>query len=114
MKKPVLKVAYVGNKADVCGGWPGHGFSNDAACREYSREFQAMGRELGIEIDLADAMITDCVSATRFIEAAKAQHPDALMIMPMGIFGIWTRAETIFAALDLPTLVFTPIGRQPR
>ena len=109
-KPPVLKVAYVRNKADVCGGWPGHGFSNDAACREYSQKLQAMGRELGIEIDLADAMITDQAGATRFVEAAKAQHPDALMIMPMGIFGIWTRAETIFAALDLPTLVFTPIG----
>jgi len=109
-KPPVLKVAYVRHAAAVCGGWPGHGFNNDAACNEYSQKLQALGQELGIEVDLADATITDDTGTARFIEAAKAQHPDALMILPMGIFSLWDRAGKIFAALDLPTLVFTPIG----
>ncbi|MBM3891326.1 MAG: twin-arginine translocation signal domain-containing protein [Verrucomicrobia bacterium] len=109
-KLPVVKVAYVRHAAAVCGGWPGHGFNNDTACREYSQKLQVMGQELGVEINLADAMVTDEAGAARFIEAAKAQRPDALMILPMGIFNPWARAEKIFAALDLPTLVFTQIG----
>lgn len=109
-KPPVLKVGYVRHAAAVCGGWPGHGFNNDTACREYSQKLQALGHELGMEIDLADATITDDAGAGRFIEAAKAKRPDALLILPMGIFSLWARAEKIFAALDLPTLVFTQIG----
>jgi hypothetical protein len=109
-KPPVLKVGYVRHSQAVCGGWPGHGFNNDTACDEYSQKLQAMGKELGVEIDLADAMITDDAGAGRFIEAAQAQHPDAVMIVPLGIFSMWDRANRIFAALPLPTLVFTPIG----
>jgi hypothetical protein len=45
------------------------------------------------------------------IVGAKAQRPDALMILPIGIFTMWKRANRIFDALkDIPTLVFSPIG----
>jgi hypothetical protein len=109
-KPPVLKVAYVRHAAALAGGWPGHGFNNDTACREYSQKLQALGSELGITIDLADAMVTDDAGAARWIQAAKTQRPDALLIVPMGILSLWARANKIFAALDLPTLVFTQIG----
>lgn len=109
-KPPVLKVAYVRHPAAVCGGWPGHGFNNDTACREYSQRLEAMGKELGVEVDLSDATLVDEAADARFIRSAKTRRPDALMVLPMGIFSPWTRAEKIFAALDLPTLVFTQIG----
>ena len=54
-KPPVLKVGYVRHAAAVCGGWPGHGFNNETACKEYSRKLQAMGNELGVKIDLAES-----------------------------------------------------------
>lgn len=109
-KPPVLKVGYVRHARAFAGGWPGHGFNNDTACTEYSQKLQAMGKELGVEIDLADAMIADEAGAGRFIEAAQSQPPDALLILPMGIFSMWERANRIFEALKLPTLVFTQIG----
>jgi hypothetical protein len=109
-KPPLVKVAYVRYAQAVCGGWPGHGFNNDTACKEYSRKLQAMAKELGVEIDLADAMVTDDAGAERFIQAAQRQRPDALMILPMGIYAMWDRANRIFQALKLPTLVFTQIG----
>ncbi|UCE46253.1 MAG: hypothetical protein JSW47_11580, partial [Phycisphaerales bacterium] len=63
------------------------------------------------QIDLADAMITDDAGAEWFIKAAKAQKPDALMIIPIGIFSMWARANRIFGVLkDIPMLVFSPIG----
>ncbi|MFH1264419.1 MAG: twin-arginine translocation signal domain-containing protein, partial [Planctomycetota bacterium] len=104
-KKPaVLKVGYVRHPQGVCGGWPGHGFNNDVACKGYSEKLQAMGKELGVTIDLADATITDDAGAEQFIKAAQGQRPDALMILPMGIFSPWDRANRIFEALKLPTL----------
>ena len=110
-KKPaVVKVGYVRHPQGVCGGWPGHGFNNDTACKEYSEKLQAMGKELGVTIDLADAKIVDNAGVERFVKAAKDQKPDALMILPMGIYSMWARANRIFDALDLPTLVFTQIG----
>jgi len=109
-KPPVLKVAFVRHSQAVCGGWPGHGFNNDDACKEYSRKLAAMGTELGITVDLADATITDDAGIGRFVKAAEAQRPDALMVFPMGIFSLWDRANRIFDALELPTLVFTQIG----
>ena len=110
-KKPaVVKVGYVRHPGAVAGGWPGHGFNNDVACKRYSEKLRAMGEELGVTIDLAEAQITDEAGIERFIEAAKAQKPDALMIFPMGIFTMWARANRIFDALDLPTLVFSQIG----
>jgi len=110
-KPPVLKVGYVRHAQTSGGGWPGHGFNNDTACKEYSQKLQEMGKELGVAIDLADAMITDDAGAERFIKAAKAQRPDALMVLPIGIFSMWVRANRIFDALkDIPTLVFSPIG----
>ena len=109
-KPPVLKVGYVRHAQAFAGGWPGHGFNNDTACTEYSQRLQALGKELGVEIDLADATITDDAGAERFITAARSQPPDALLILPMGIFSMWDRANRIFDALQLPTLVFTQIG----
>ena len=109
-KPPVLKVGFVRHPWAVSGGWPGHGFNNDDACNEYSQKLQAIGAELGVRIDLDDAKITDDAGAERFIKAAKAGRPDALMILPMGIFSMWDRANRIFNALELPTLVFTQIG----
>ena len=109
-KPPVLKVGYVRHGEGAGGGWPGHGFDNDVACKEYSQKLQAMGKELGVVIDLGEATITDDAGAERFIKAAKAQRPDALMILPIGIFSMWARANRIFDALELPTLVFSQIG----
>ena len=109
-KPPVLKAAYLRHAAAVTRGWPGHGFNNDDACREYSEKLQAMGRELGIEVDLADAMVTDDASVARFIEAAQAERPDALMIAADGHLQPLDPGREIFAALEMPTLVFTPIG----
>ena len=109
-KPPVLKVGYVRHAQAFAGGWPGHGFNNDTACHEYSQKLQALGKELGVEIDLADATITDDADAERFITAARSQWPDALLILPMGIFSMSKLANRIFDALQLPTLVFTQIG----
>jgi len=109
-KPPVVKVAFVRHRQAVCGGWPGHGFNNDAACKEYTEKLEAMGRELGVTVDLADAAIVDDAGVERFIKAAQGQNPDALMILPMGIFSMWQRANRIFDALDMPKLVFTQIG----
>jgi hypothetical protein len=109
-KPPVLKVGYVRHPQARGGGWPGHGFDNDVACKQYSEKLRAMGKQLGVTIDLADAMIPDEPGVERFINAAKAQKPDALLVLPIGIFTMWDRANRIFDAVKIPTLIFSQIG----
>jgi len=109
-KAPMVKVAYVRHARAEGRGWPGHGFNNDTACERYTRKLREMGKQLDVEIDLTHATITDDAGAQRFIKAAKAENPDALMVMPMGIFSLWDQANKIFDAVKLPTLVFTQIG----
>jgi len=112
-KKPaVVKVAFLRHPAPYSGGWPGHGFNNDVACKTYSEKLSAMGRELGMTIDLADAHVpfTDEAAIDRFIAAVKAQKPDALLLCPMGIYAPWDKANKVLAATKLPALVFTQIG----
>ena len=106
---PVIKVGYLRYPGAVGGGWPGHGFNNDVACKEYSEKLQKMGRELGVTIDLADAAITDEPGVERFIAAAQAQKPDALLISPIGL-GQWDRAEKVLVSTGIPALVFSHIG----
>jgi len=111
-KPPVVKVGYLRHPAAHAGGWPGHGFNNDTACKLYSEKLQAMGKELGIRIDVADANVpfNDAAAVARFIATVKAQKPDALLICPIGIFTPWAQADKVIAATGLPTLVFTQIG----
>ena len=112
-KKPaVVKVAFLRHPAAYFGGWPGHGFNNDAACKTYSEKLSAMGKDLGVTIDLASAHVpfTDEAAIDRFIAAVKAQKPDALLVCPMGIYAPWDKANKVLAATKLPALVFTQIG----
>jgi hypothetical protein len=107
---PLVKVGYIRHAAAVGHGWPGHGFNNDDACKEYSEKLQKLGQELGLRIDVADAKIITDADVDRFIAAAKDQKPDALILCPIGIFSPWDKANRILAATSRPTLIFTHIG----
>lgn len=112
-KKPaVVKVAYIRHPGPFSGGWPGHGFNNDLACKQYTEKLQAMGKELGVTMDLSGSHVpfNDEAAVKRFIASVQAEKPDALLLVPLGIFTPWDRANQVIAATKLPTLVFTPIG----
>jgi hypothetical protein len=112
-KEPaVVKVGFLRNPAPLSGGWPGHGFNNDVACKEYAEKLGAMGRGLGVAIDLDDAGVpfTDEAAVDRFIAAVQAKKPDALILCPIGIFTPWKKAGKILEAIRLPTLIFSQIG----
>jgi hypothetical protein len=112
-KEPaVVKVGFLRNPAPLSGGWPGHGFNNDVACKEYAEKLGAMGRELGVAIDMAGAEVpfNDEAAVNRFIAAVQAKRPDALLLCPIGIFTPWEKAGKILEATKLPTLIFSQIG----
>lgn len=111
-KPPVVKVGYIRHPGPYSGGWPGHGFNNDTACKQYTEKLQAMGKELGVEIDVADANVSfnNESAVDHFIAAVKAQEPDVLLLCPIGIYAPWDKANKVIAATGLPTLVFTQIG----
>ena len=111
-KPPVVKVGYLRHPGPYSGGWPGHGFNNDTACKQYTEKLQAMGKELGVRIDVADASVpfNNDAAVDRFIAAVKAQKPDALLLCPIGIYVPWDKANKVIAATGLPTLIFTQIG----
>ncbi len=109
-KKPArVKVGYLRSAGAWGGAWPGHGYNFNVACKQYSEKLEEMGNELGVQIDLSDSKITDDAGVGRFINAVKAQKPDAQLICPIGL-GQWRRARKIIDSTGIPTLVFSPIG----
>jgi hypothetical protein len=112
-KKPaVVKVGYIRHPGPYSGGWPGHGFNSDTACKQYTEKLLAMGKELGVQIDVADADVpfNNEAAVDRFIATVKAQKPGALLLCPIGIYAPWDKANKVIAAARLPTLIFTQIG----
>jgi hypothetical protein len=112
-KRPaVVKVGFIRHPGKFAGGWPGHGFDNDLACKRYSEKLQALGKELGLVVDLADSYIPvgEPAATDRFIAAVAKGQPDALLLCPIGIFTPWDRARKILDSCRLPTIIFTQIG----
>jgi hypothetical protein len=111
-KKPaVVKVGFIRARGAFSSCWPGHGYNFDSHCEEYVRGLQKLGKELGMNLVVgADAMLCDGQPLTRFIEAAKAEKPDALLLAPIGIWR-WQRVDEILKAVgNVPTLLYSPIG----
>lgn len=111
-KPPVVKVGFLRSRGPGPGSWPGHGFNVEAACKDWTAKLQKMGQELGVQLALgAECAVYDDADAARFMGALKTDKPDALLLVPLGIFYRWDVAKKIVAENPgVPTLLFSYIG----
>lgn len=111
-KKPaVVKVGYLRPRGSRAGGWPGHGYDVNKSCKEYTTKLEAMGKELGMQVAIGpESAVYDDAAAGKFVASAKAEKPDAILLVPIGL-GRWGPAYRIVGQVaGTPALVFSPVG----
>ena len=111
-KKPaVVKVGYLRPRGARAGGWPGHGYDVNANCREYSAGLEKLGKELGMRIEAGPAAaLYGQAEIAKFVASVKAEKPDAILLVPIGL-GRWGQAQRILGeARGIPALIFSHIG----
>jgi hypothetical protein len=111
-RPPVVKVGFLRPRGSSAGAWPGHGFNVDTHCTEWTTKLKKMGEELGVQAAIgADSELVDDPAVARFVAAAKADRPDAIVLVPLGIFHRWDVAKKMVAELaGTPALLFSYIG----
>jgi len=111
-KRPAtVKLGIIRPRGPYSSCWPGHGYNHDTHCAEYLSRLKQLGKELGMNLAIGpDAVLYEGEPLKPFVEATKAQKPDALLLLVLSQW-LWQKADQALKALgDLPTLIFSPIG----
>lgn len=107
---PTINAAFVRRKEDYGMLWPGAIFDGKKAMETYTAEILKAGKELGVKINLRKEPIFSLAEADEWIESAKKEKVDGLLVV------VLDRQQhswpTVAKAADsgIPAVVFTPIG----
>ena len=89
--------------------WPGSTFDAEGRQAQYTARLRALEASLGMRIAVEPQALDEDASVTRFINAVKAEPPDALFLVPLKK-GHWPHITRIVAETKLPTIVLAPLG----
>jgi len=89
--------------------WPGSTFDAEGRQAQYTARLRTLEASLGMRITVEPQALDENDSVTRFINAAKAELPDALFLVPLKK-GHWPHVTRIVAETKLPTIVLAPLG----
>lgn len=90
-------------------GWPGTAYDLESHQKEYLGKLQESGRTLGIEILLEPTPIQNEAGVTAFIQKAKDQRPDGLLVI-LQHMSCWKWVGRVQKEADTPLIIFSPIG----
>jgi hypothetical protein len=89
--------------------WPGSTFDAEGRQAQYVGKLQMLEGSLGMRIAVERQPLDENDSVTRFVNAVKAQPPDALFLVPLKK-GHWPHVTRIVEETKLPTVVLAPLG----
>lgn len=107
---PTLQAAFVRRKEDYGMWWPGQVYDGEAALKMYREQILTTGQELGMKIDLRPAPIYSIEEANQWIDQAKAEKPDGLMVVTLDRQRHAWPTVNLAQDTGIPTVVFSPIG----
>lgn len=107
---PVVNAAFVRRKEDYGILWPGAIFDGKKALESYTSDIQNASRELGIKINLRKEPIYSLAEAEEWIESAKKDKVDGLLVVLLDRQQHAWQTASRAADSGIPTVVFTPIG----
>jgi len=88
-------------------GWPGAAYPVDKYEKEYSKEAECIGSEIGVNVKFAETACDD-EGVAKFIEALRRDPPDGVLVIPLSM-GMWELVDKLTSA-GIPTVVFAPVG----
>lgn len=108
--KPKIKAAFVRRREEYGMWWPGAVYNGNAARKKYTEELRKASKELNLQVDLRPQPIYSKAEAAAWIEAAKEEKVDAILVL------LQDRQQhswpTAYMAADsgIPTIIHTPLG----
>jgi hypothetical protein len=90
-------------------GWPGTAYDLEGHQKEYLGKLQESGVKLGIELSVEANPVQDETALTALLDRVKEQRPDGLLVI-LQHMACWSWVEKIAAEVQVPLLVFSPIG----
>ncbi|HID76507.1 MAG TPA: hypothetical protein EYP56_10975 [Planctomycetaceae bacterium] len=103
-----IKAAVVRVKPPYWLGWPGTSYDLEGHRKEYEAAFQEMARKTEVTLQMAPKPIEEPEKVTPWIEQAKAEKADAMLVHLQHIH-CWRWLDPIKKA-GIPTIIWAPIG----
>jgi len=89
--------------------WPGSGFDAEGQHREMARKIEAIARGLGVRAVVEEKALTGADSVGGFIERAKAEPTDGLLLIPFKK-SEWGSVKRIIEETKFPSIVYAVLG----
>lgn len=89
-------------------GWPGTSYDLEGHRREYSEQFAAAAKRVGVVLDEVAQPLENDQAVDAFAQRLAAEKPDAALVSLQHL-GVWHWADRI-AGAGVPTIIFAPIG----
>lgn len=89
--------------------WPGSSFDAEGHQRQYLAKIKAMGRELGMRIQMDEKPLDGEPDVAGFIARAKQARPDGLLLIPFKK-GHWGHVTRIVEETKIPAVVLATLG----
>lgn len=90
-------------------GWPGTAYDLEGHQQEYLGKLQESGGKLGIELSVEASPVQEEAALTALLNRVKEQRPDGLLVI-LQHMACWSWVEKVAAEVQVPLLVFSPIG----
>jgi len=106
---PRIKVAFVRRKKYGM-AWPGAVYPGDKARKRYVRRLKKEAKDMDVDLRLRQKPLYDDKAVGRWLKEVKAEEPDGHLLVLQDRHGpAWPAAKGA-AKLDVPTVIFCPLG----
>ncbi|MBN1419592.1 MAG: hypothetical protein JXP34_12515 [Planctomycetes bacterium] len=105
-----IRATFVRRKGEYGMLWPGAVYDGEAARRMYTAALRKAERDLGLRIDLRSEPIHSVAEAKAWVEEAKTEKPDGLLVILLDRQQhAWPTARLAIQT-GIPAVVYAPIG----
>jgi len=105
-----IKAAFVRRRGPYGMRWPGAVYDGETARRSYTKQLLEGAARLGVRVDLRPEPVYSKAEAAAWVEACKAEKPDALLVLLLDRQEHSWPTCALAASSGIPTIIHSPLG----
>lgn len=105
-----IRAAFVRRRGEYGMRWPGAVYDGEASKKFYSERLQVEASRLGVDFALRPEPLYSLQESTAWVEGAKAEGVDGLMVMVHDRQEHSWPTATLAANSGIPTVIYSPLG----